>query len=237
MKRVVLFGCFMLLCTYGESNSHHSYKSNTPQEIAPKELELLTEKSCRGALLGGFSCIDEKNESNGDIFSQISNFANILGFEYGVSNAEATKRHFGFDVGLLSIGSIGKAHRQYFGAKFRYELGYGKDSESIHHYGAEVFYHPSFLNFRGYQALSAYVGYGARRGAGRNGTYLDGGVLVLPTSPVFLALTLRTDFLPNHAPTNSIMLSIRMPLGIFTTPFAIPLASGMSTAHIGAKRR
>ncbi|RDU53944.1 hypothetical protein CQA49_05960 [Helicobacter sp. MIT 00-7814] len=243
MKRVILFGCFMLFCAYGENTPQSLEQvpdsqntTNATQKVAP-ELEVLTEKNCRGSLLGGFSCVDENNESNGDIFSQISNFTNILGFEYGVSNAEVEKGHFSFDVGLLSIGSIGKTHRQYFGAKFHYELGYGKDLKSIHHYGGEMFWHPSFLNFGGYQVLSAYVGYGARRGAGRNGTYLDGGVLVLPTSPVFLALTLRTDFLPNHTPTNSLMLSIRMPLGIFTTPFAIPLASGISTAHISAKRR
>lgn len=176
--------------------------------------------------------------TSGGAFSKLSIFLNTFGTEYGfvfnedfMTSHHYSQKHIAFDFGKLSFGSVSKKFPQFFGAKFRYEYGFsGQDS---HRFGIEGYWHPTFFNIRGWQILSLYVGSGYRDSE-INGAYVDKGILILSSSPIYFALTHRTDYVSHYPSQDSLMFSIRAPVFVWGAPLAIPftliLYGGMTTS-------
>ncbi|WP_161594489.1 MULTISPECIES: hypothetical protein [Helicobacter] len=185
--------------------------------------------------------LGEQPTFGGDI-SHFSIIMNVLGTEYGFvfnesplahnSLEQLSQKHIAFDFGTLSFGGVGQRFPQFFGAKFRYE--YGFNEQTSHRFGVEGYWHPTFFNIRGWQILSLYVG-GGYRDSAINGAYFDKGILILPSSPIYLALTHRTDYTSHYPSQDSLMLSIRMPIYVWGAPLVIPFGVVMGGLITNAK--
>lgn len=253
--RVTIIGQILLVCfytsAYGESTplhpQTHSHYSKDSQTNDKDDCEECRHNSYG---LGDFLINEEKflypkafdkklnTTTSGGAFSELSIFLNTFGTEYGfvfnedfMTSHHYSQKHIAFDFGKLSFGGVGKNFPQFFGAKFRYEYGFsGQDS---HRFGIEGYWHPTFFNIRGWQILSLYVGSGYRDSE-INGAYVDKGILILSSSPIYFALTHRTDYSSHYPSQDSLMFSIRAPVFVWGAPLAIPFTlivyGGMTTS-------
>lgn len=174
-----------------------------------------------------------------------STLSNILGAEYGygfnlspnhkdlptLTDKSLPAHHLAFDIGWMGIGRTGCKILS-IGLKGRYEYGFDAREYGTHRLGIESYYHPRLLSVKGFQIASLLFGIGGRLdNVGINGgTYVDVGMLILPTSPVHASLYYRADFIPN-APTNhSMQLTLRFPFmaypALAITAAIVPIYTG-----------
>lgn len=179
----------------------------------------------------------QEEKTRGDNLSTFSIMSNIFGTDYGFefdngifthspiayhgNERVAPLHHFGFDIGHLALFQVGKKYPQTFGGKIRYEYGFQTNKAGTHRFGIEAYWHPFFLNVKGWQLFSIFSGMGYRN-ASKDGYYMDNGILILPTSPLYFSLNHRMDFAPHTPMQQSIVFSVRMSMGIWSAPVVIP---------------
>lgn len=171
----------------------------------------------------------------------LSAISNIFGAEYGygfslsshstdsiMMDRQLPAHHLAFDIGWMGIG--GSSCRILdFGVKGRYEYGFDARSYGTHRFGIETYYHSPLFNIQGWQVASVVFGVGGRLdNIGINGgTYIDAGMLILPSSPVHASLVFRSDFITNAPTQHSVQLSLRFPFAVYPaaaiTAVALPI--------------
>ena len=171
----------------------------------------------------------------------LSAISNIFGAEYGygfslsshstdsiMMDRQLPAHHLAFDIGWMGIG--GSSCRILdFGVKGRYEYSFDVRSYGTHRFGIETYYHSPLFNIQGWQVASVVFGVGGRLdNIGINGgTYIDAGLLILPSSPVHASLVFRSDFITIAPSQHSVQLSLRFPFAVYPaaaiTAVALPI--------------
>ena len=167
---------------------------------------------------------EEGGVSRAHELNVISNRFNSASFGFGYmwnlrdENKPLPPRFFSFDIGSLGLPSECANRKFFFGVRARYEqaLDIHAPLDSVFRLGAEGYYHPQLLNFKGHQALSFSLGFGYRfkHANLESGNYIDFGALLYPSFPVHFALIYRTDYAKDTPTQHSFRISLKIPINI-----------------------
>lgn len=150
----------------------------------------------------------------------LSNFVNSIALGIGTTknatNKDFPTSFFSLDVGYLGLPSECANRKIFLGGKVRYEqaIEIKPPFDSVYRLGVEGYYHPQLLNFKGHQIASLSLGFGYRFKHTNlvGGNYVDLGVLLYPSFPVYFALIYRTDYASDTPTQHSLRLLVKIPI-------------------------